>query len=99
MAGKLETIKTKNLTFPIFIKPRWGHKTSTSKNCVKIKNENELQNYKNYKNMMWSEYIPSNEGMTDYVLHNGKIVYQLTYKYSDKQKGFTDVWKYISGEK
>lgn len=95
-AGKLENIKLKNLNFPIFIKPRWGHKTSTSKNCIKINNPNELEKYKNYKNMMWSKFINENEGMTDYILQNGKIVYQLTYNYSPEQKGFTDVWKYIS---
>ena len=86
------------MIFPVFIKPRWGHKTSTSKNCIKINNPNELEKYKNYKNMMWSSFINENEGMTDYIVHNGKIVYQLTYIYSSEQKGFTDVWKYISPE-
>ena len=34
--------------------------------------------------------------MTDYLLLNGRIVYQITYIYSDKQHGFTDAWKYVS---
>jgi hypothetical protein len=47
---------------------------------------------------MWSEFIDATEGMTDFVLVDGEIVYQLTYVYSDKQYGFADVWKYISSE-
>jgi hypothetical protein len=34
--------------------------------------------------------------MTDFLLLNGRIVYQITYIYSDEQNGFTDVWKYVS---
>jgi hypothetical protein len=36
--------------------------------------------------------------MTDFILVNGVIVYQLTYVYSEQQYGFADVWKYISSE-
>ena len=98
LSGKLENIKHKNLEFPIFIKPRWGHKTSTSKNCIKLSNMDQLEKYKNYKNLMWSEFLDAEEGMTDFILANGNIVHQLTYKYSSKQMGFTDVWKYISSQ-
>ena len=28
------------LPFPIFIKPRWGHKSASSKGCYKIKDKN-----------------------------------------------------------
>ena len=98
LSGKLEKIKTTYLDFPIFIKPRWGHKTSSSKNCIKINNITELNKYKNYKNMMWSPFIDAKEGMTDFLLKDGNIVHQVTYDYSNEQKGFTDVWKYISPE-
>lgn len=101
--GKLETLfdsdQNKNLTtYPIFIKPRWGHLSASSKNCFKIKSEEELQPYKNYKNMMWSEFIDGTEGMTDYIMLNGKIMHQITYIYSEKQNGFTDEWKFISSD-
>lgn len=96
LSGKLENIKKKNIEYPIFIKPRWGHKTSSSKNCIKIKNSEQLEKYKNYKHMMWSSFINAKEGMTDYILKDGIIVHQITYVYSNEQKGFTDIWKYIS---
>ena len=36
--------------------------------------------------------------MTDYILVNGQIVYQITYVYSDTQNEFIDDWKHISPE-
>ena len=65
LSGKLDQLfpsNANNLEFPIFIKPRWGHKTSTSKNCIKINNKDELEEYDGYKNMMWSKYINAKEG-------------------------------------
>jgi len=96
--GKLEELNgTENsMTYPIFIKPRWGHLSATSKNCFKIKSVDELKKYSNYKNMMWSEFIDGTEGMTDYIVLNGNIVHQITYIYSDKQNGFSEEWKFIS---
>ena len=96
--GKLSELKQKEVTYPIFIKPRYGHKTSSSKNCYKINSKQELSPHFNKKDMIWSEFIDATEGMTDFVMLNGEIVYQLTYIYSDKQYGFADVWKYISSE-
>jgi len=96
--GKLENLKYKDVEYPIFIKPRWGHKSASSKNCFKIDTPEELQPYLNYKEMIWSEYLDAREGMTDYIMVHGTIVYQLTYIYSDKQNGFIDNWKYISPE-
>ena len=96
--GKLSELKHKEVTYPIFIKPRYGHKTSSSKNCYKIKSKEELSRHFNKKDMIWSEFIDATEGMTDFVLLNGEIVYQLTYVYSDKQYGFADVWKYIASD-
>jgi hypothetical protein len=97
-AGRLEKLKGKEdkVAYPIFIKPRWGHLSASSKNCFKVNNADELRKYVNYKNMMWSEFIDAKEGMTDYIMLNGKIVHQITYVYSDKQNGFSDDWKYIS---
>ena len=97
ICGLLKDVKPKsNIEYPIFIKPRWGHKTATSKNCFKIKKYEDLIPFKEDEDMMWSEFINETEGMTDYILHNGKIVYQMSLKYSDKQNGFIDEWKYIS---
>lgn len=98
--GKLEDLKEdrSNITYPIFIKPRWGHLSAASKHCYKIKNEKQLLKYLDYPNMMWSEFIDGREGMTDIITINGRIVYQLTYRYSDKQNGFSDVWKYVSSK-
>ena len=99
-AGRLEKLKGKEakVAYPIFIKPRWGHLSASSKNCFKVKSAEELKKYIDYKNMMWSEFIDAKEGMTDYVLLKGTIVHQITYIYSDKQNGFSDVWKYIGPE-
>jgi len=96
--GELSELKEKDITFPIFIKPRYGHQTSSSKNCYKIKNREELEQHYSKHDMIWSEFIDDTEGMTDFVLVNGEIVYQLTYVYSEKQYGFADVWKYISSD-
>ena len=96
--GRLEDLagRENKIKYPIFIKPRWGHLSASSKNCYKIASASELRKYMNNKHMMWSEFIDGKEGMTDYLLLNGRIVYQITYEYSEKQHGFTDAWKYIS---
>ena len=97
--GTLESLKNadKLPEFPIFIKPRWGHKTSSSKNCFKIKDENELSKYLDKINdMMWSEYVAEKEQMTDFMLQQGQIMHQITYVYSSEQNGsIADEWKYI----
>ena len=82
LCGQLQNLKqTNNIKLPIFIKPRWGHETATSKNCFKIKSWDELDNYRHIPDMMWSEFIDAKEQMTDYIMLNGKIVYQITYVY------------------
>lgn len=88
--------KTSHINYPIFIKPRWGHESASSKNCFKINSYEELQKYKHLDDMMWSEYIDGVENMTDFILINGNIVYELTYLYSKEQNGYTEVYKYIS---
>ncbi len=96
--GRLEDLvgRENKINYPIFIKPRWGHLSASSKNCYKITSASQLAKYINNKHMMWSDFIDGKEGMTDYLLLNGRIVYQITYVYSDKQHGFTDAWKYVS---
>ena len=97
--GTLESLHGKtNIQYPIFIKPRYGHKSASSKNCYKIKSYAELEKQFHKPEMMWSEFVNATEGMTDFVLVNGAIVYQLSYKYSEKQHGFADDWKFISPE-
>ena len=99
--GKLDDLvnnpdEISKLPFPIFIKPRWGHKSASSKGCYKIKSESDLKKHLHKKNVMWSSFVDATEGMTDYILKEGEIVHQITYKYSEKQNGFSDDWKYIS---
>ena len=97
LCGRLEKLnENSNIKLPIFIKPRWGHKTASSKNCYKIKSWDDLNKYKHIPELMWSEFIDDNECMTDYILLNGTIVYQITYKYSPEQTGYIETWKYIS---
>lgn len=99
LGGELKNLKQNdNIKLPIFIKPRWGHETASSKNCFKIKSWEEIDQYKDMPDMMWSEFIDAKEQMTDYILINGQIVHQLTYVYSDSQNEFIDDWKYISPE-
>ena len=99
-AGELENLFTtiKKPNYPIFIKPRWGHLSAASKNCFKINNFDELSKYKHFKHMMWSEFVDGTEGMTDFIVLKGNIMHQITYKYSEKQNGFTDEYKYISSK-
>jgi hypothetical protein len=95
--GELKTLKgKKDIEFPIFIKPRYGHLTASSKYCYKIKKYADLAPHFDKPDMMWSEFVDAKETMTDFILVDGKIVYQLTYIYSEKQNGFADVWKFIS---
>lgn len=99
LGGELNSLTKKNnenIEFPIFIKPRWGHETATSKNCFKIKCWDDLNEYKHIPDMMWSEFIDAKEQMTDFIVLNGQIVHQITYVYSDTQNEFIDDWKYIS---
>lgn len=98
--GKLEDLihDVSSVTYPIFIKPRSGNLTASSHNCYKINSPSELSKYSGYKDMMWSEYINGREGMTDLIILNGRIVYQLTYLYSEQQRGFAEVWKYVSSD-
>lgn len=100
IGGRLEKLKGKEekVSYPIFIKPRWGHLSASSKNCFKVTSAVELKKYVDYKNMMWSEFIAATESMTDFILIDGKIVHQITYVYSDNQNGFSDVWKYIGSD-
>lgn len=98
--GTLEELLAapKDAEYPLFIKPRYGHLSASSKDCYKIRAPEELQKYARKTHMMWSEFVNATEGMTDFVLINGEIVYQLSYVYSDAQNGFSDVWKLISPE-
>ena len=89
---------TDEAEFPIFVKPRWGHKTSGSKHCLKVTSPSELPSRPEAVNneLMWSAFIAGREGMTDFVLINGRIVYQMTHIYSPEQHSFTDKWKLTS---
>jgi len=94
---KQNSLPKKDL-YPVFIKPRWGHQTATSKNCFKIKTPEEIVKFIDVSDMIWTEYIDETEGMTDYILLHGQSMFQMTLQYSDKQLGFIDEWKYVSEE-
>ena len=98
--GTLESIKNGgvDLDYPVFIKPRWGHLTASSRNCYKIDRASGLSPYLGFKDMMWSSYVPGREGMTDFLMLNGRIVFQLTFVYSEEQRGNVEVWKYVTTE-
>lgn len=96
-SGKLEDLlKKRNADqFPIFIKPRWGTKTSRSAGCYKINSYSELEKHRGEKDIIWSEFIDGGEQMTDFILWKGKIMYQVTYIYSETQIEFVEVWKNV----
>ena len=99
-SGKLEDLLLKKNAskFPIFIKPRWGTKTARSNGCYKINSYGELESHRGKKEVIWSEFIEGREQMTDFILWNGKIMYQITYVYSTTQIEFVEVWKYIDNK-
>jgi hypothetical protein len=96
--GTLESLKGTTIEYPIFIKPRWGHKTSSSKDCYIIRRSEDLDPHWHKPDMIWSGFIDAKECMTDFILINGFIVHQITYMYSNEQTGFADVWKLVSSD-
>lgn len=85
------------IQYPLIIKPRWGHKSDRSQHVYKIKNYNELKNYINLKEMIWTTYYNGDEEMTDFILLKGTIVYMMTLDYSKKSlEIIADDWKYIA---
>jgi len=100
LAGPLEDVRENadKMPYPIFIKPRYGHLSMCSRNCHRIDGPKQLLSFTDYPHMMWSEYIDATEGMTDFILLDGKIVDQLTYVYSDEQRGNVEIWKFISSK-
>jgi len=98
--GMLSELKDKNEDelpkYPFFIKPRYGHKNAGSKGCHVIENYNNLMYYIDYEDSMWCEYINEKESMTDFVIYEGKVVYQLTCEYTKGDNPISDEWKYIS---
>ena len=96
--GTIESLRENEtaIAYPIFIKPRWGHLTASSRNCYRINTAEELAPYLNFKDMMWSSYIDGREGMSDFLMLEGRIVFQLTFIYSEEQRGNVEVWKYVS---
>jgi hypothetical protein len=93
--GELKNLHKRDVEYPIFIKPRWGHKTASSKGCYKIKSYEESLQYMDDDDMMWSEFVDAKEGMTDFIVLDGDVKWQMTLEYSDTQKGFIDDWKSI----
>lgn len=85
-------------SYPIFVKPRWGHKTSGSKHCRKVPSAADLPSASasDRDELMWSALLPGREGMTDFVMIDGRVAYQMAHTCSDEQHGFADAWKYTS---
>ena len=87
-----------NPEYPIFVKPRWGHKTSGSKHCQQVTAASELPDARAARRheLMWSDMLPGSEAMTDFVLVKGRVVYQMSHVCSEQQHDFADAWKYTS---
>ena len=86
------------LPYPVFVKPRWGHKTSGSKHCTRVDAASELpsQAARKEHELIWTALAEGKEGMTDFVLVSGRIVYQMTHEYSEEAHAFAEVWKYTA---
>ena len=86
------------VSYPIFVKPRWGHKTSGSKYCQKITSAGDLpsKTAAERHELMWSELLKGREGMTDFIVVKGQVVYEMSHECSNEQHGFADAWKYTA---
>lgn len=73
--------------YPIFIKPIINL-DGGNKDCYKINTPQELSPYIHQTDMFWSEYIDKQEGSSDFVVLNGKIVFELHYTIDNKQDDF-----------
>ena len=83
-------LDTVPLTIDLFITLQKGKYKINIQNDIFYTNKGKTSIFECFKlhskkNMIWSEFIDATEGMTDFILVNGEIVYQLTYVYSDKQ--------------
>ena len=83
---KYSTNKFHKLSY--IYEPRWGHKSASSH--FKINDYHHLKKYQHLSDMMWSTYIEGVENMTDFLLVNGNIVYDISYNYSQEQNGYTE---------
>lgn len=73
--------------FPVFIKPiinlRGGNR-----DCYKINTIEKFNQYKERDDMFWSIYINDKEASTDFLLHNGKIIFENTYLIENQKDSF-----------
>lgn len=88
------------LSYPVFVKPRWGHRSAQSRGCAKVSSASEWPTSVDEKNgpSIWTTYLDGEEGMSDLVLADGNIVYAQTYVYGYHESKNTDAWKYVSSE-
>lgn len=73
--------------YPVFIKPIINLQGGNA-DCYQIRNEDEFQKYSHREDMFWCELLQGQEGSTDFILHNGKIVFQLSYVIDQEQDTF-----------
>ena len=86
---------------PVFIKPRWGHKSAGSRGCQAVETQETWDaairsRHAGSDDVMWSDMLTGPEGMTDFMVDQGRIVYEMCHVYSPEQVGFTDAWKLTS---
>jgi hypothetical protein len=94
---KLWVAKTQNLKcgkmnetpeeFPVFIKPIIGLKGG-NRECYKIDNIKQFNEYVNKDYLFWTEYIDKGEGSSDFIIENGKILFEMHYLIENEKNGF-----------
>lgn len=87
--------KPKN--YPVFIKPRIGL-GGGNKDCFKIRNIEEFNEFEQREDMFWCEYIDGQEASSDFVIKNGNVLYELNYKIDKKPGTIIGVKTIVSNE-
>jgi hypothetical protein len=73
--------------YPVFIKPIINL-DGGNKDCYKIDSPEIFSLYAHRKDMFWSEFINKDEGSSDFVINNGKIVFEINYHIKNKKNDF-----------
>jgi hypothetical protein len=93
-SGKMKEIPDK---FPVFVKPIINLQGS-NRDCSVVHNLEQYKLLMNNDKLFWSEFLTGREKSTDIFLHNGKIVFKMTYviKIADDDN-FLEDYKRIYG--
>lgn len=66
-------------SFPVFIKP-YINLRGGNLDCYVIQNIDEFKEYSHRNDMFWTPLYDGNESSTDFLVHNGNILFQLSYE-------------------